>query len=169
MIPDFVTEIPVNVQQAMWKILNSVPGSDVRQGIVDALTWGMNQSIVMGKFVNSLGLCVEDHKLCYTTKDVLPTYDSIPSEITRTLNDILTARYGRDTRGSIVKALEWGGDYTSQIAGFIDDLGLTVVDGKLCAIFGEAPLTREQQRIKDAYSNRGMDVPDEGYPYLGQT
>lgn len=164
---DFVDEIPVEVQQAMWKIKNSIQGADVRDGIVTALTWGMEHAFVMGQYINSLGLTVEDHKLCYTTKDVVETYDDIPDEISLALQEIIADVYGRETRAAIVKALKWASDYVSSVAGHIHDLGLTVVDGKLCAIFGRAPLTPEMERLKSIYASPGTDVDDEGYVYLG--
>lgn len=134
-LPDFTTEVPQEILDAVQGILDDVYSKKVRQDIVDALTWGIEKSLPVGKFVNSLGLCVWDNKLCYTDEDVLPVYDEIPQEVQDVLDRILTDVFGKDLRNDIVIALRWGGSYTSQVSGFIADLGLTVVDGKLCAIF----------------------------------
>lgn len=164
--PSFVTSIPANVRTALENILESVPGSEVRSAIVTALTWGMNNAIAVGNFINSLGLCVENGMLCYTTRNMLPVYSGIPSEISSYLNRIQNAKYGRDTRQAIVEALRWGGNYTSEVAGFIEDLGLTVRDGKLCAIYNvHDDATNEALYYNSVYA--GGEVGDEGIPYIG--
>ena len=167
-VPNFPAIIPANVTSALETILTGVGGESVRQAIVTALTWSVDNAIDIGQFINSLGLCVENGMLCYTTKDTVRVYQDIPEEFINTLQDILNADYGRDTRQSIVNALKWGGDYVSEVAGLINDLGLTVVDGKLCAVFSWAPATKAEQKILDAYTNRRLDVPDEGYTYIGR-
>ena len=56
------------------------------------------------------------------------------------LADIVGATYGRDVRAAIVKALRLGTERFSAIAQYIEDLGLTVQDGKLCNEFEESGL-----------------------------
>lgn len=163
--PNFATTLPANIQTALDNILSSVSGSDVRMAIITALTWGMNNAITVGNFMNSLGLCVENGMLCYTTKNTFPTYQGIPSEISSLLNRIQHAKYGRDTRQAIVLALKWGSDYTSDVAGFIEDLGLTVRDGKLCAIYNDEIPSQEALNYGSVYA--GGEVGDEGIPYIG--
>lgn len=166
--PSFIINIPANVQSALNSILNGVGGSEVRQAIVTAITWGVNSIAPVGNFVNSLGLMVHDGKLCYTNQDVVTVYDSIPSELSSALQDVINAEYGRDTRASIVKVLQWGGDYISSITGFIDDLGLTIQDGKLCVYYYDPNyVTKEVARQKSIYANPGVDVDDAGYTYVG--
>jgi len=132
---EFPDDMPIYVKIALEGLLTDVYSEDVREDIVTALTWGMQNAINAANYVNSLGLTVWDHKLCYTSEDVLPLYDDIPSEIRTSLDRILTDVYGVELREDIVTALRWGTWYTSVVAQFINDLGLTVVDGKLCAIF----------------------------------
>lgn len=134
-VPSFITTIPAEVQAALDGVLTDVYSSEVRQDIVDALTWGINNTTPIAQFLNDLGLNVWDHKLCYTTEDVLPVYQEIPEEIAAIFQEILTDVYGPDLRKAIVRALRLADEYTSRTAKFIEDLGLTVVDGKLCAIF----------------------------------
>ena len=132
---EFPDSIPENVQSALAGILTDIYSADVREDIVTALTWGMENAIRAAKFVNDLGLTVWDNKLCYTEEDVFPIYEDIPEDIQSALQRILTDVYGVELRKDIATVLRWGSEYTSIISGFIEDLGLTVVDGKLCAIF----------------------------------
>lgn len=62
----------------------------------------------------------------------------IPANVQLALDGILDDVYGQEVRQDIVTALTWGTQYTSMVAGFINDLGLTVKDGKLCAIFDDS-------------------------------
>lgn len=62
-IPDFADEIPQNVQNALWGILNHVYGSEVRDDIVTALTWGAENTFTVANFIEDLGLTVVDGKL----------------------------------------------------------------------------------------------------------
>lgn len=132
---EFIREIPIEIRDACDGILTDIYSSEVRQDIVDTLTWGINSTTPIAEFLNSLGLTVWDHKLCYTNEDVLTVYREIPAEVQGWFQEILTDVYGPDLRQAIVNALRWADEYTSQSAGLINDLGLTVVDGKLCAIF----------------------------------
>lgn len=67
---------------------------------------------------------------------VVPDFPTeIPANVELALDGIINDVYGREVRADIVTALLWGTQYTSMVAGFINDLGLTVKDGKLCAIF----------------------------------
>ena len=61
--------------------------------------------------------------------------DAIPQNVQNALWGILNHVYGTQVRDDIVTALTWSADNTFTVANFIEDLGLTVVDGKLCAIF----------------------------------
>lgn len=67
---------------------------------------------------------------------VIPDFATeIPTNVANALQGILDDPYGRDVRQDIVTCLTWGAEYTSMVAGFINDLGLTVKDGLLCAVF----------------------------------
>lgn len=134
-IPDFPESLPANIRTALDGILNHPYSSSVRQDIVDALNWEIENARLAAEFINALGLVVQDGKLCYTNADVLEGYGSIPSKISSALERILTGVYGPELRNDIVTVLRYGADHTSKIAEYISDFGLTVVDGKLCVIF----------------------------------
>jgi len=122
--------IPTNIQTALNNILTAVGGSTVRQAIATALGWAYSGTIS----IDDLGLVVENGLLCYTPDSVIP---GSSASVTSVINDITAATYGRETRDAIVKALKTGADYFDLVAKYIEDLGLTAQDGKLCVIYNE--------------------------------
>lgn len=125
--------IPTNIQTALNNILTQIAGDNVRQAIVTALGWAYTGSVTF----EDLGLTVKNGLLCYTTESIIPESSiSVGSALT----DITSANYGRDTRAAIVKALRLGADRFEAIIQTINDIGLTVLDGKLCAVFEESGL-----------------------------
>lgn len=145
-LPDFILSVPAEIQTALDGILTDVYSLKVRQDIVDSLTWGIQQTFPVAAFLNSLGLKVQDHLLCYTNTDPLVAYDAIPADVQSRLDRILTDVSGLELRADITYVLRWGSDYTSTLAGFIEDLGLTVVDGKLCAMYHPLPFEENKGR-----------------------
>lgn len=131
-----VISIPSDVQTALEGILTDVYNSEMREDIITAITWGIENSITVAQFLNDLGLCVKDGLLCYTTENVLTVYNGIPSNVQAVIDRIRTDVYGPELRKDIVYVLKWAGDYVGAITGLVDSLGLTVMDGKLCAIYG---------------------------------
>ena len=129
--------VPTNIRQELEGILTDVYGSDVRQDIVNSFTWSAESFGSAITFIRNLGLIVEDGKLCVTYGEDYPDY-SIPSYIQEALNRILTDVKGTDLRDDIVKLLRWAltNDFAS-VAEEINDLGLSVVDGKLCIEYGD--------------------------------
>lgn len=170
-LPDYPNVIPPAIEEALETIRTGIHGNEVRAGIVSALTWGLNQTFPLGKWANDLGLCVENGMLCYTTEDVVDTYQSIPEEISQSLADIQNAKYGRDVREAIVIALRWGGEYLGSINGFINSLGLTVKNGMLHVIFDEGTEDESEPYInkieRSTYRNPGVDPDPNGYTYIG--
>ena len=130
----YPSDIPTNIQAALRGILNDVYGSQVRQDIVTALSWGIEPLISEVSFINGLGLTVEDGKLCYTTKDVIVA-DGVTSDIRGLLQKILADVNGLELRKDIVDALRWASVYSGKSERYIDDIGLVVQDGKLCVIY----------------------------------
>ena len=145
-LPDFVDSIPAEVQSALDGILTDIYSLKVRQDIVDALTWGIEQTFPVAEFLNSLGLKVWNHMLCYTNTEPLTAYEDIPQDVQDALGRILTDVSGVELRADITYVLRWGSDYASTLAGFIQDLGLTVVDGELCTIFYDLPFEENEGR-----------------------
>ena len=166
--PNFPTSIPQNVRTALEGILTDIPGSTVRQDIVTALQWPIENMLPIGRFLNSLGLCVENGLLCYTTKDVIPTYSAVPEGVSHLLQAILTAQYGRDVRYAIAEVLEFGADYATVINTFAEDLGLVVRDGKLCAVYQGPDVRSEDEAVCESiYVTPGAQVRDNGMIYVG--
>lgn len=168
MAVEFVTTLPDNVKNALKGILTDIPGPTVKQNIVTALTWGVNNLLVVGEWVNDLGLCVSDGKLCYTNEDIIDVNSLIPDSVRGAVARIPADKYGREVRSDIVEALQWLRDIGSAVIDYLYDLGLTVVDGKLCVIYGDDDYTPyEKQKQESIYSNPGTDPDPEGYTYIG--
>lgn len=130
-------DLPTEIKTALKGILTDIYGSEVRQDIASVFEWSIETSVNAVNIERSLGLTVENGMLCAVYNNdggIDPDIDDpIPADIQARLGRILTEDYGRELRDDIVIVLRWGLSCEfSEATGEASDLGLTVIDGKLC-------------------------------------